>query len=369
MALAYRLSDDNELTGVLLNPSTLTKARAGGVLTRLLTRTALELVGAQMFAPSPERARELADLLSRDSLGGDSDPRLSMLVHNYVIKNFSPAASGLRQRCLFLLFRGENAIEHIKDAVGDYETPSIRRTYGDMVRDEHGKVIYFEPAVFCPSNQRSAVRLLDLFARAADHESSPLENVVSSSDINEPGYQRSLVIIKPDNFDYPCGRPGSIMNIFSRADLRITAAKVARLSVAQMEEFYEAVLPAMIEGMGEEAGRARFNALIGFMTGRHPAKDCPAGEDRHAPGTVQVLILIYEGVDAIRKIRDVLGPTDPATAPPGTIRREFGASKMINGAHASDSPASAEREMRILKIGENQFPELIRQAIGQPAAV
>jgi len=74
MALAYRIGDDNELSCVILNPSTLHKARAGGVLTRLLTRTALELAGAMMFAPSPERARELADLLSRDTLAGNPDP-------------------------------------------------------------------------------------------------------------------------------------------------------------------------------------------------------------------------------------------------------------------------------------------------------
>lgn len=368
MALAYRIGDDNELSCVLLNPSTLHKARAGGVLTRLLTRTALELAGAMMFAPSPERARELADLLSRDTLAGDADPRASMLVHNYVMKNFSPSLSGLRQRCLLLLFRGEEAIERIKEAVGDYEAPSIRRTYGDMVVDEDGKVIYFEPAVFCPSNERSAARLLDLFARASDRESAPLEQVVSSQETKDPNYERSLVIIKPDNFDYPCGRPGSIMNILSRADLRITAAKVEHLAVAQMEEFYEAVLPAMIDGMGEDAGRARFNALIQFMTGRHP-KECTSEADRQAPGTVKVMILIYEGPDAIARIRGLLGPTDPATAPPGTIRREFGASKMINGAHASDSPESAEREMRILRIGENKLASTIRHYLGEPAAV
>jgi hypothetical protein len=41
-----------------------------------------------------------------------------------------------------------------------------------------------------------------------------------------------------------------------------------------------------------------------------------------------------KGVDAVRKIREVLGPTDPSKAPPGTIRREFGSTIMVNAAHA-----------------------------------
>ena len=57
----------------------------------------------------------------------------------------------------------------------------------------------------------------------------------------------------------------------------------------------------------------------------------------------------------MRKIREVLGPTDPSKAPPGSIRREFGSSMMVNAAHASDSPENAQREMGIIRIGENNF--------------
>jgi len=361
-APAYRLSDEDELSCVVLNPSTLYKARTGGVLTRLLTRTALDLAGAMVFAPSPELARELADVLSRDTLAGDNDPRASMLVHNYITKSYSPSQSGLRQRCMLLLFRGADAIGKIKEAVGDYEMPSIRRTYGEYIRDESGKVVYFEPVLFCPENAKTATRLLALFARAGEKERTPMANIIPSADLNQENYQRSVVIIKPDNFDYPCGRPGSIMNILSRTNLRITAAKVDYLRVAQMEKFYEEVKPKMIEGMGEEAGQRRFEMLIEFMTGRKPS-DCKTEEERNAPGTVKVMVLRYEGPDAIARIREVLGPTDPAKAPPGTIRREFGVSMMINGAHASDSPASAEREMEILGIDRNDLPQVIRQTV------
>jgi nucleoside diphosphate kinase len=68
---------------------------------------------------------------------------------------------------------------------------------------------------------------------------------------------------------------------------------------------------------------------------------------------------VYEGVEAVRKIRDVLGPTDPSKAPPGSIRREFGQSITINAAHASDSPENAAREMNIINVAENNFRSVV----------
>ncbi len=79
------------------------------------------------------------------------------------------------------------------------------------------------------------------------------------------------------------------------------------------------------------------------------------------PGTEKCIALVYEGVEAVRKIRDVLGPTDPSKAPPGSIRREFGQTIMVNAAHASDSPENAQREMSIISVGENNFRDVIQQ--------
>jgi len=53
------------------------------------------------------------------------------------------------------------------------------------------------------------------------------------------------------------------------------------------------------------------------MSGRAPS-ECPPGE-LDTPGPEKCIALIYEGVEAVRKIRDVLGPTDPSKAPPGSI--------------------------------------------------
>ena len=69
--------------------------------------------------------------------------------------------------------------------------------------------------------------------------------------------------------------------------------------------------------------------------------------------------------DAIGKIRDVLGPTDPLKAPGGTIRREFGSNIMVNTAHASDSPDNARREMGILKLNEGNFVPLVSKALAE----
>jgi nucleoside diphosphate kinase len=66
----------------------------------------------------------------------------------------------------------------------------------------------------------------------------------------------------------------------------------------------------------------------------------------------------------VAKIRDVLGPTDPSKAPPGSIRREFGSNIMVNAAHASDSPENAAREIGIVKVGENNFRSIVEAHYG-----
>jgi nucleoside diphosphate kinase len=64
------------------------------------------------------------------------------------------------------------------------------------------------------------------------------------------------------------------------------------------------------------------------------------------------MAMLYEGPDAIRKIRSVLGSTDPAKAEPATVRSDFGRDLMRNGAHASDSPNSALRERQIVGLAD-----------------
>ena len=82
------------------------------------------------------------------------------------------------------------------------------------------------------------------------------------------------------------------------------------------------------------------------MTGFRP-DDVP--EHRRAKaGKEGCLALVYEGPNAVQTIRNILGPTDPSKAKPGSVRREFGSNIMVNAAHASDSPDNARREMAII---------------------
>jgi hypothetical protein len=114
-------------------------------------------------------------------------------------------------------------------------------------------------------------------------------------------------------------------------------------------------------------GDAQFFNIVKFMSGYKP--DELPQEKWTEPGTEKCIVLVYEGSDAVRKIRDVLGPTDPSKAPPGSIRREFGSTIMTNAAHASDSVENAIREMKIVKPGENNFKKIIEEFYSKKAVL
>ncbi len=140
---------------------------------------------------------------------------------------------------------------------------------------------------------------------------------------------------------------------------REPSAKRARLAIEEefgfpLDEKTENELGELI---GPIAGRSHWETIVQFMAGTRPS-NCSRGK-ASAVGSEKCVALIYQGVDAVRKIREVLGPTDPSKAPSGTIRREFGQTVMINAAHASDSAENARREMDIIQINENNLKPLI----------
>jgi nucleoside diphosphate kinase len=196
---------------------------------------------------------------------------------------------------------------------------------------------------------------LKLWAEFSDSDGGILDRVVPFP--AKAQVEKTLVLIKPDNFRFPNLRPGGVIEVLSRSGLSIIGFKVHRMSVAQAEEFYGPVLPVLEKKLGPKGGRENWESIVEFMAGRKPS-ECPR-EELDAGGTEKSIAIVYQGVDAVRKIRDVLGPTDPAKAPPGSIRREFGQTIMINAAHASDSPENAKREMAIIRIDENNFKPLI----------
>jgi nucleoside diphosphate kinase len=350
----------SELTYVLINPYTLYKSRTGNILNRLLSRTALELAGARMFAPSAEMVEAYAALIQ--PTGDAHDQHIRGLIQAYVRREYAPdERTGRPHRVMALLFKGEDAVAKVHEAVGKMrpehmQGETIRDTFADyIVEEETGAVRYFEPAVLSPTTRAGARLRLAVLAQFSDSDGGLLTGTERGA--GEGVVERTLVLIKPDNFRFPSGRPGAVMDLLSRAGLAIVGAKVHHFSVAEAEEFYAQVKPVLVERMGAADGLARFERLIAFMAGRAPS-ECTA-EERGEPGAAKVLALAYEGPDAVRKIRSILGPTDPEQAPPGTIRREFGQSLMINAAHASDSVAGAEREFGIVRIGDNRFKQEI----------
>jgi nucleoside diphosphate kinase len=378
-----------ELSYVLVTPYSIRKSRTGGIVARLISRTGLDLVAARMFAPS-------LDLAQRYAAGIPTDPdpthrATQELIKKYVLKQIT-GTSGSRPRILLLVFKGEDAVAKIKATAGHIVNErtsgeTIRDTYGDYIVDANGDVTYFEPGVLAPPDAASAERDLRLFAAFSDSDGGLLEGAIQFPTGTK--VEKTLVLIKPDNFRFPNARPGGVIDLFSRTGLYIIACKVHRMSVAQAEEFYGPVLevlqdklrgrsgetarrlveaetglslgPAVEAQLGEIigpiAGRENWEQIVAFMSGLKPS-ECPA-DRRHEPGSEKCIALCYQGVDAVRKIREVLGPTDPSKAPPGTIRREFGSTIMVNAAHASDSPENAVREMGIVKISENNLKPLI----------
>ena len=386
-----------QLAYVIITPYSLYKSRTGGILTRLITRTGLDLAGMRMFAPSEELVKEYADTIL--SAQDTQDRKIQELLQQYVLKNLAPdPKTGLRRRVMMLLFRGDEAVRKVRSVVGNLSPDrrggeTIRDTYSDLIMDDNGSVRYFEPAVLAAPNGEEAERKLKLWAKYSDQDGGNLENVISYAPTDKP--ERTLVLIKPDNFRFPTGRPGNVIDFFSRTGLYIVGAKVLPMSTAQAMEFYGPVREflraklkdgvsakakdilekefsfkispadqkALGEILGPIQGDSQFDNIVRFMSGHAPGEIPEA--DWAKPGTEKCIALVYEGVGAVNKIRDVLGPTDPSKAPPGSIRREFGSTIMVNAAHASDSAENAQREFGIVKPGENNFKGVIEEAFGK----
>jgi len=385
-----------QLAYVIITPYSLHKSRTGGILTRLLTRTGLELVGARMFAPSAELVKKYSE--ETISANDPQDRKIQELIYNYIVQNLSPdPKTGRGRRVMMLLFQGEDAVRKTRSVIGNLNPErrggeTIRDTYGDLITDDNGNVRYFEPAVLAAPTPDEAESKLKLWGRYSDSDGGILSNTIPYLAGEVP--QRTLVLIKPENFRFATGRPGNMIDFFSRTGLFIVAVKVHRMSVAQATEFYgpvkETLRTKLKEMVGAKAraavekelslklgpeqerqfgdligpifGDNQFDNIVRFMSGRSPG-ECAVGE-LEKPGSEKCIALVYEGVEAVRKIRDVLGPTDPSKAPPGSIRREFGQTIMVNAAHASDSEENAKREIGIVNVGENNFKQIIEQFYG-----
>jgi nucleoside-diphosphate kinase len=134
---------------------------------------------------------------------------------------------------------------------------------------------------------------------------------------------RTLVICKPDAVER--GLVGEIVGRLETKGLRLVAAELRRIDEDTAGRHYQ-----------EHQGKAFYGELVQFIT-RSPS-----------------VVLVVDGPpDTWQIVRMLMGPTDPAQAPPGTIRGDLGTVLTENLVHGSDSAESAAREIEIF------FPNLV----------
>ena len=132
--------------------------------------------------------------------------------------------------------------------------------------------------------------------------------------------ERTVVLIKPDGFEKHI--IGKIIDRFETAGLHLVALKMVKLTQPILDVWY-----------AHHKDKSFFPSLSAQMM------------------STPVVAFVLEGDGAIQKVFDICGPTDPAEAAPGTIRKDFGVDKPHNVVHRSDSADAAQKEIGLL------FPE------------
>lgn len=134
------------------------------------------------------------------------------------------------------------------------------------------------------------------------------------------GNERTLAIIKPD----AVGKSliGKIVAHLEEDGFVVRELRMERLTAERAREFYAV-----------HAGRPFYESLVAFMT----SGPC--------------VPMVLEAADAVGRLRETIGATDPAQAEAGTIRRLYAESVERNAIHASDSPENARREIEFFFPG------------------
>ena len=125
---------------------------------------------------------------------------------------------------------------------------------------------------------------------------------------------RTLSIVKPDAVEQ--GVIGEIVRALEQNQFRIVAMKMLRLTQQQVEGFYAV-----------HRAKPFFDSLTRFMS------------------SGPVVVLVLEGDNAIERLRNLMGATNPANAAPGTLRKQFATSIERNVIHGSDAPETAAFEI------------------------
>ena len=133
--------------------------------------------------------------------------------------------------------------------------------------------------------------------------------------------ERTLVLVKPDGARR--GLVGDVIARIERKGLKLVALDMRTLDRETAESHYE-----------EHREKPFFGSLVDFITGG------------------PLVAMVVEGPRAVEAFRSLAGATDPVAAAPGTIRGDHGLEIQENIVHGSDSPYSAEREIKLF------FPNL-----------
>jgi nucleoside diphosphate kinase len=377
----------SNLAYVLITPYSLLKSRTGGILSRILSNNDLELRAVRVYAPSDRMVDAYIEAINKDRIS-DHDRNLFTRYVEENLRKDNP--SNISNRCVFLLFEGDDAVNIIKQAVGFVTyTPkgdSVRITYGDYIT--HGEsIVYFEPAVLYAPDEESVKNHLKVFKAFGCSDGGVVTEQLKHT-VEEKDGETTLVMVKPDNFRRRSTRPGNIIDMFAKTGLYIVGAKMVRFSVAQAEEFYKPLkkifeeklekqvrkrlesimeenlpFPVYSEDLDYITRRLRknnavyeFNRIVEYISGQNP--DLTSEEDCQNPGRERCLCLLYYGRDSVAKVRKMLGDTNPQEAEGGTVRSDFGQDILKNGVHASDSVKSANRERKIVGLVGNEDCEL-----------
>jgi len=126
--------------------------------------------------------------------------------------------------------------------------------------------------------------------------------------------ERTLTIIKPDAM--AAHHAGDIIKMFEANQFKVVAARLVHLTKQEAEGFYAV-----------HRGKGFFESLTTFMS------------------SGRALVMVLEGENAIARLREVMGATNPANAAPGTIRKLYAESIERNAVHGSDAPDTAAFEI------------------------
>jgi len=139
--------------------------------------------------------------------------------------------------------------------------------------------------------------------------------------------EQTLILIKPDGAHRRL--TGLTIDRLDASGLQMVAAKMVSVSEAHAKEHYKSL-----------SDKPFFANLIKYIRGEF-----------HGIADHRVFAMIYRGENAIKKVREIAGATNPEQAAPGTIRGSFGrittAGQFENVIHASSDPVDAERECKL----------------------